>query len=189
MNLSVCSAGVAKFIMNANVCTHLEMQEDEMKPAIINASNSQKAGGPSSGVVSVKGKDEEGSNLKAASELRVFFINDAGKYCRHTFTVLTVCLARVGVDLFAYSTGQAKKFLWLSLLDICAKVGVKLINYPDMVGAPTKPKSGKKSKGIANLSKGHMEALMRQIRDTQKPLSFAKCTPGGMFQLLMRVFF
>ena len=171
--------------MNANIRARLEMQDDEMKPAVVDTTISQKAttNGPSSSVVSMKGEDEEGN--KAADELRSFFIKDASKCCRHTYIILTVyILDRVGVDLFAYTTGRGKKFPWLSLLDICAKAGVKLINYPDMVSAPIKPKTGKKSKGIANLSKGHMEALLRQIRHGQKPLSFATRAPDGMMNSL-----
>lgn len=95
--------------------------------------------------------------------------------------VLTIySSARLGVDILTHS-GRGNKFPWLSLLDICAMTGIKLINYPDMVTAPIKPKAPKKSKGIANLSKGHKDALLRQIRNAQKPLSFVKRTPQGRY--------
>lgn len=87
INSPVFSTGVAKFIMNANIRTHLAAQEDEMKASIVDttASKATTAGGPSSsssGVVNAKGEDEDVG--RAADELRSFFIKDASKYLRNS---------------------------------------------------------------------------------------------------------
>ena len=82
------------------------------------------------------------------------------------------------MDLVVDVPGQCKKFPWLSLLDICARQKIKLINYPDAIDNPaTKLRS--KSQGIDNLSKAHKTALLAQFDAPSRALAFAKVTPEG----------
>lgn len=77
INLPICSTGVAKLILNENVRTHLEMQDKELKPAIVDATTSQKAVTAKKGTSTAKSEEEEVNS--AVDELRSFFIRDAGK--------------------------------------------------------------------------------------------------------------
>ena len=159
--------------MNANARARLEVLEAKVQPVVVQASVGKKDIKSESlplAVMAVEDDEDLGAELRrclgAAASALLTCYRAVTNYCY---------LACVELNL----NTRGKKFPWLSLLTICAENGFKLINYPDEVEAPHIKPKGKKSKGIDNLPKAHKLALLSQLKDTNKPLSFAKTAPEG----------
>ena len=121
-------------------------------------------------MVTTKGESADGKKPK--DELCSFLVADAGKSLR-VFRALIDddCPARLGMDIYAFTSGPGR-FPWVGLLEICAKTNIKMINWPDLITPPKRPSKGK-SKGIGGLHKVHKDALLKQIKDPKRLLSFS----------------